>query len=121
MLSYDNMNWGNAQNPFGGNTSSVIQDIDLIRVKSREEVDAFELGARRAVSLWHESEPIVYIKYRDQSGSPPYYTKVVSFNLIPEKENVTDVSFEEVDQNKQVGASMSNKLDKIITLLEALV
>lgn len=102
--------------------SNYTPDIDLIPVKSREEVDNFNLGNRNAVALWHVSKPIVYIKYMDRTSGPPYYPKVHALGLKDlEEEEVQDAEFEEVVETGPTNTDLLNGLNEIRDLLKQLV
>ena len=98
------------------------QDSGLIPVKSREEVDNFNLGNRDAVALWHVSKPIVYIKYMDKTNGPPYYPKVRTLSISQIEENeVQDADFEEVVDTGPSNADLLNGLNEIRDLLKKLL
>lgn len=97
-------------------------DSGLIPVKSREEVDNFNLGNRDAVALWHVSKPIVYIKYMDKTNGPPYYPKVRTLSISPlEESNVQDAEFEEVVETGPSNTDILNGLNEIRDLLKKLM
>ena len=97
-------------------------DSGLIPVKSREEVDNFNLGNRDAVALWHVSKPIVYIKYMDKTNGPPYYPKVRTLSISPlEESNVQDAEFEEVVETGPSNTDILNGLNEIRDLIKQLM